>query len=246
MPTGEAVTDIGGELDRPSIGRPTGACGVITLFLVARHGGLIIGAWGELPTGTIAMLFSDTEGSTVLLSGLGDRHGEALSAQRALLRAAFSSYDGREMRTEPDSFSWCLSRQRMRSDAAWQRNALFPGMPGLAGSRCGSGWACTRGSQFGTRTGTSGWMLTGRRGLRRRPTVARVADPDLVPAAVAAALGMQQDRRGGSVMEALAEVLAAWQVLLVLDNCEHLIGAARPGQWQGSFVRFAPIRRAPR
>ena len=51
-----------------------------------------------------------------------------------------------------------------------------------------------------------------------------MSDPDLVPAAVATSLGIQQ---GGaaSVMEALADVLAARQVLLVLDNCEHLIDA---------------------
>jgi class 3 adenylate cyclase len=55
---------------------------------------------GELPTGTITMLFSDIEGSTVLLQGLGDRYGEVLSAQRALLRAAFSSFGGQEMGTE--------------------------------------------------------------------------------------------------------------------------------------------------
>jgi class 3 adenylate cyclase len=35
---------------------------------------------GELPAGTITMLFSDIEGSTALLSRLGDRYGEALSA----------------------------------------------------------------------------------------------------------------------------------------------------------------------
>jgi class 3 adenylate cyclase len=50
------------------------------------------------------MLFSDIEGSTMLLSGLGDQYGEALSAQRALLRASFSSYGGQEMGTEGDSF----------------------------------------------------------------------------------------------------------------------------------------------
>ena len=43
------------------------------------------------------------------------------------------------------------------------------------------------------------------------------------PAAVATALGIQQG--GGPVLEALAEALAARQVLLVLDNCEHLIDA---------------------
>jgi class 3 adenylate cyclase len=58
----------------------------------------------ELPAGTITMLFSDIEGSTALLHRLGDRYGEALSAQRALLRAAFADCGGREMGTEGDSF----------------------------------------------------------------------------------------------------------------------------------------------
>jgi class 3 adenylate cyclase len=54
--------------------------------------------------GTITMLFSDVEGSTALLSRLGDRYGEALSAQRAILRAVFSEFGGHEMGTEGDSF----------------------------------------------------------------------------------------------------------------------------------------------
>jgi predicted ATPase/DNA-binding CsgD family transcriptional regulator len=54
--------------------------------------------------------------------------------------------------------------------------------------------------------------------------LAQVADPGLVPAAVATALGLQHNGRG-PVIEAVAEVLAARQVLLVLDNCEHLIDA---------------------
>jgi predicted ATPase len=58
----------------------------------------------ELPTGTVTMLFSDIEGSTVLLSRLGHRYGEALSAQRAVLRTAISEMRGRELGTEGDSF----------------------------------------------------------------------------------------------------------------------------------------------
>ncbi len=58
----------------------------------------------ELPTGTLTMLFSDIEGSTVLVRHLGERYGEALSAQRTLLRAAFRSFGGRELSTEGDSF----------------------------------------------------------------------------------------------------------------------------------------------
>ena len=59
---------------------------------------------GELHAGTITMLFSDIEGSTALLRSLGDRYAEALSAQRALLRAAFADCGGQEMGTEGDSF----------------------------------------------------------------------------------------------------------------------------------------------
>jgi predicted ATPase/class 3 adenylate cyclase len=59
---------------------------------------------GELPTGTITMLFSDIERSTALLSRLGDRYADALTAQRAFLRTAIAARHGREMGTEGDSF----------------------------------------------------------------------------------------------------------------------------------------------
>jgi predicted ATPase/class 3 adenylate cyclase len=58
----------------------------------------------QLPTGTVTLLFSDIEGSTALLRRLGDRYGEALFAQRALMRAAVSDSRGLEMGTEGDSF----------------------------------------------------------------------------------------------------------------------------------------------
>ena len=50
------------------------------------------------------MLFTDIEGSTALVSRLGNRYGEALSAQRVLLRACFAEFRGREMGTAGDSF----------------------------------------------------------------------------------------------------------------------------------------------
>ena len=55
--------------------------------------------------------------------------------------------------------------------------------------------------------------------------LAPVRDPALVAGVVAAALGMR-DLPGVSTAEALARVLARQQLLLVLDNCEHVIGAA--------------------
>jgi adenylate/guanylate cyclase family protein len=50
------------------------------------------------------LLFSDIEGSTALLGRLGEQYGEALSAQRAMLRAAIADSSGRELGTEGDSF----------------------------------------------------------------------------------------------------------------------------------------------
>jgi len=313
---------------------------------------------GELPTGTITMLFSDIEGSTMLLNALGDRYGEALSAQRALLRAAFSSCGGKEMGTEGDSFfvvfesagdavRCSVAAQRALSAHDWPggvavrvRMGLHSGEPirhedgyiGLDVHRAARIAATAHGGQVvlseaarllvgsrlpadvsvrdlgfhrlkdieaperlyqlaapglqgqfpplkslgppvatvGVAPGVHGFpamltsfvgrsveldkvadllaryrmvTVTGPGGVGKTrlagevaqrvagrfadgvwlAELAGVADPGLVPAAVAAALGMQHT--GGPVMEALAEVLAARQVLLVLDNCEHLIDA---------------------
>ena len=54
--------------------------------------------------------------------------------------------------------------------------------------------------------------------------LAAVRDPRQVPALVAAALGGQQ-RVGRPIMQAVAEVLAGEQSLLVLDNCEQVVDA---------------------
>jgi len=55
--------------------------------------------------------------------------------------------------------------------------------------------------------------------------LAAVADPAQVPAVVAAGLGVRE-QPGLPAAEALARVLARQQLLLVLDNCEHVIAAA--------------------
>ncbi|HET6666586.1 MAG TPA: adenylate/guanylate cyclase domain-containing protein [Intrasporangium sp.] len=57
-----------------------------------------------LPRGTLTLLFSDIEGSTSLLTGLGPRWGQALSAHRTILRDAFGKHGGQEVGTEGDSF----------------------------------------------------------------------------------------------------------------------------------------------
>ena len=55
--------------------------------------------------------------------------------------------------------------------------------------------------------------------------LAPVRDPAQVPAVVAAALGVRE-QPGVPAAEAVARVLARQQLLLVLDNCEHVVGAA--------------------
>jgi predicted ATPase/DNA-binding CsgD family transcriptional regulator len=55
--------------------------------------------------------------------------------------------------------------------------------------------------------------------------LAAVRDPAQVAAAVAAALGIR-DLPSAAAADALADALARRQLLLVLDNCEHVIGAA--------------------
>jgi class 3 adenylate cyclase len=57
-----------------------------------------------LPSGTVTFLFTDIEGSTRLMQELGDRYVQAQMDHHEILRAAFRSGDGRELRTEGDSF----------------------------------------------------------------------------------------------------------------------------------------------
>ena len=58
----------------------------------------------SLPSGTVTFLFTDIEGSTRLMQELGDAYVDAQQAHHAILRAAFQSRQGRELRTEGDSF----------------------------------------------------------------------------------------------------------------------------------------------
>ncbi|TMG21470.1 MAG: adenylate/guanylate cyclase domain-containing protein [Chloroflexi bacterium] len=57
-----------------------------------------------LPTGTVTFLFTDIEGSTRLMQQLGQGYVELQMVHHELLREAFRSNEGRELRTEGDSF----------------------------------------------------------------------------------------------------------------------------------------------
>ena len=89
-----------------------------------------------LPTGTVTFLFTDIEGSTRLMQELGDRYVPLQVVHHELLRAAFRSNEGRELRTEGDSF-FCVfasaldacqaaaTAQRSFAEHAWpERGAI--------------------------------------------------------------------------------------------------------------------------
>jgi predicted ATPase/class 3 adenylate cyclase len=58
----------------------------------------------NLPRGTVTFLFTDIENSTRLMQEMGDRYPAAQTAHHEMLRAAFQSNQGHELRTEGDSF----------------------------------------------------------------------------------------------------------------------------------------------
>jgi len=70
--------------------------------------------------------------------------------------------------------------------------------------------------------------------------LAALADPALVPQAVAAALGVRETP-GWPLAETLVAYLKPRQLLLVLDNCEHVIEAC--AQFTEAMVRVGPSLR---
>lgn len=68
--------------------------------------------------------------------------------------------------------------------------------------------------------------------------LAPLADPDLLPQQVASALGVREEP-GRALLATLTAHLADRELLLVLDNCEHLVGAA-------AFLAAHLLRGAPR
>jgi class 3 adenylate cyclase len=57
-----------------------------------------------LPSGVVTFLFTDIEGSTLLVQELGDRYPDLLAEHRRIVRDAIASGRGREVGTEGDSF----------------------------------------------------------------------------------------------------------------------------------------------
>jgi class 3 adenylate cyclase len=66
----------------------------------------------QLPAGTVTFLFTDIEGSTELMRGLGDGYGAVLDDHRRLLREHLRDAGGREIDTQGDAFFFSFTRAR--------------------------------------------------------------------------------------------------------------------------------------
>ncbi len=64
----------------------------------------------ELPTGSVTFLFTDIEGSTLLLQRTGESYALLLAEHQAILRRAWDDHHGREIDTQGDSFFVVFSR----------------------------------------------------------------------------------------------------------------------------------------
>jgi predicted ATPase/class 3 adenylate cyclase len=83
----------------------------------------------ELPTGTVTFLFTDIEGSTVLLHTFGDRYAEVLAEHRQLLREAFERRNGVEVDTQGDAFFVAFARASDALTAAAEAQKALAGGP---------------------------------------------------------------------------------------------------------------------
>jgi predicted ATPase/class 3 adenylate cyclase len=85
----------------------------------------------ELPSGTVTLLFTDIEGSTVLAERLGDRWPGVLGEHNRILREAFSAHGGIELGAEGDALfvAFTNAAEAAAAAAAAQRALAAHGWP---------------------------------------------------------------------------------------------------------------------
>jgi class 3 adenylate cyclase len=127
----------------------------------------------ELPSGTVSLLFSDIEGSTLHLNRLGPGYADALDAQRQVLRKAWAAHGGTELGTEGDSFFVVSPRPRRRLRQLLRLSLSWKIIRGRAASAC----ECVSGSTPGPHRCITvimwGWTCTGPPESPDPPTEAR-------------------------------------------------------------------------
>src|SRR6266699_1671572 len=64
----------------------------------------------DVPAGTITLLFTDIEGSTLLLQHVGEQYSRVLAQYRQVLRTAFQQFHGHEVDTQGDALFFAFAR----------------------------------------------------------------------------------------------------------------------------------------
>lgn len=72
----------------------------------------------QLPSGTVTFVFTDIEGSTELLTKLGERYRELLAGHRRIVRTTFEAANGIEIDMQGDAFFFAFPRARDAVNAA--------------------------------------------------------------------------------------------------------------------------------
>jgi predicted ATPase/class 3 adenylate cyclase len=92
---------------------------------VSSGGGTLDVTRSTLPTGTVTFVFTDIEGSTQLVSQLGDRFPSVLDEHHRVLREVFAEHRGVEVSTEGDAFFVVFtSAQDAATAAVYAQRAL--------------------------------------------------------------------------------------------------------------------------
>ena len=178
---------------------------------------VILGSVDPLPTGTVTMLFSDIEGSTALLGRLGDSYGEALSAQRRIMRAAIGACSGHEMGTEGDSFFVVFDSATHAIDACLQAQRTLTGFDWPDGEQVRV--------RMGVHTGHPARLEEGYVGmdLNRAARIAATAHGGQV--VVSSATG---ELVGPQLPDAVELVDLGWHRLKDIDQPEHIFQLCAP------------------
>ena len=98
----------------------------------------------EPPTGTVTFLFTDIEGSTLLLRALGDAYADVLGEHHRLLLQAVEENGGVAIGTEGDSLFAAFASATSGVTAAVEAQRLLAGHSWPAGRRSGFEWGCIR------------------------------------------------------------------------------------------------------
>jgi non-specific serine/threonine protein kinase len=161
-------------------------------------------ATGVLPTGTVSFLFTDIEGSTELLLSVGDQaYKGILEEHHRLMRAAFEPVGGYEVDTQGMG-----DVRRLLADS---RLVTLTGPGGSGKTRLALQVAADVLERFPKGV----WLVE----------LAPLTDPGLVPQAVASVLGVRESP-GRLLVDLLVDYLRTRELLLVLDNCEHVVESA--------------------